>query len=210
MPAIKRCQLLTLLKNAGKYEKKFFTLKKIDLEKVCEDLGLDISKSPEKVQSKPVKSNAKPVKKKVQILELSDSSESESESEEDTEVEQEEVVVLPKKVKKKAGGKLTRRKKEEDEHDPKNDQDHKESADDIASILRKYSVEVRLLMKEYDYDDLDEYDINYVKTTFNQMTDSVENKIDIILGKSDFSKAEISKIEQKIRVQIHKYDTFMQ
>ena len=194
MTMIKRATILKLLKNNGSYEKRFFTMKKAELEEIAKDLGIDLTP--------PVDEPVKP--KKVEIAEFSDSSggeESESEPEP-------EVVVKKNKTKKITRSRL-KPKDDSDEYKPNDMQVQKDRSDSINTLIKNFAQDIRSILREYDVEYLDELDLRYVEDYYNEKYDEVLDKIETLLSQGEFSDSDVSKIEKKMNVQKIKMETFL-
>ena len=202
---IKRPTILKLLKQAGKYEKRFFTLKKAELEEIATNFGIDLTQPPDeqvKVETKvkaKVKSKAKP--KKVEIAEFSD-----------TEGESEEEEVPEKKPKKP---KMTRKhithENTEKEYTPRQRDIEKDRINTINVLIKEFGANVRNLLYDFDdVQDLDKHDEIYIIDEFNKLYDEVIDKLDTIVSQSEMSDKQVRKFESKIEMHTKKVEKFLE
>ena len=196
---IKRATILKLLKQANKYEKRFFTLKKAELLKIAQDLGIDLTENGEQ-----------PVKKKVQIQEFSDSdSECDSEcetdkaeSDKDDEKAEAQTVVVKQKIKR---SKIDVSK----QYSPTDKDIQKDRLNTANTLLKNFAQDIRELLCEYDVPDLDSYDEQLICDTYNELHDNLTIKLDTLISQGEFNQTEINKLEKKLDTQKNKVERFL-
>ena len=196
---IKRATILKHLKHHGKYERRHFTMKKLELEDECKKLGIDLTQNIDQTVKENVKEVVKP-KQKVVIQEPYDSSDDESSDEDESQVPQ---TPLPSpKVSKKLKRKQTIQKVEKVK--VKSDPDNKVKVNEILKDLNRC---IKDLFSEFDQKDLDQDDVNFIQNEFNLTLNEAQDMIDPLVG--NFSDADITKIEAKIDLQYKKLDRFV-
>jgi len=194
---MKRGTILKILKESGKYERKHFTMKKLELEQECKKLGIDINQ--ESSGDKPKKIE----KKKVQLLEPLSSSDDESEEEvKIPETPQLKPVEAPKKQK------LNRRQIKEKEKEKEKEKVPKQNnMKEVNKILKDLNFVIKELFNEFDKKDLDDEDISYIQNEFNLTINEAQDLLDELI--KDFSDSDIQKIESRIDLLYRKLDRFI-
>ncbi len=202
---IKRATILKHLKHHGKYERRHFTMKKVELEDECKKLGIDLTQNIEDGVKETVKQKVKQPKKVV-IQEPDDSSDDDS-SDEDDEVESTPTPVPSPVQSPKVTKKLKRKQnkvEKMDNMDKKSDPDNKGK---VTEILKDLNRCIKDLFSEFDRKDLDQDDISYIQKEFNLTLNEAQDLIDPLIV--DFSDSEINKIENKIDLMYKKLDRFL-
>jgi hypothetical protein len=198
---IKRATILKYLKHHGKYERRHFTMKKVDLENECKKLGIDLTQNIDTQHvGEAVKTPVKPAVKKVMIQEPDDSSD-ESSDEDDEEPVPQTPAPSPK-ITKKLKRKQTIQKVEKVKE--KSDPDNKVK---VTEILKDLNRVIKELFGEFDQKDLDQDDVIYLQNEFNITLNEAQDMLDPLIV--DFSDSQISKIEGKIDLQYKKLDRFL-
>jgi len=198
---IKRATILKHLKYHGKYERSHFTKKKGELEEICKKLGIDLTQN---IDTQPVKEDVKQVikPKKVEIQEPDSSDESSDDDEEQVPQTPLPTPVASPKVAKKLKRKQTIQKVEKVK--VKSDPDIKGK---VNQILKDINSVVRDLFSEFDKNEVDDVDEEYIRNEFNMILSEGQDMLDKLIV--DFSDAEIQKIETKIDLQYRKLDRFL-
>jgi hypothetical protein len=201
MTSIKRVTILKILKESGKYERRFFTMKKDGLIKECEKLGIDISQDLSENKPKKVQ-----IKKKIELLEpLSSSSDDESDDEEEI---PKTPVIKPAEAPKKQKQKLNRRAIKEKEKEKVEERVPKQnSMKQVNKILKDLNYVIKELFSEFDKKDLDDEDISYIQNEFNLTVNDAQDLLDELI--KDFSDSDIEKIESRIDLLYRKLDRFI-
>ena len=198
---IKRAKILKILKESGKYERRFFTMKKGELQQECARLGIDIN------QESPGDKPKKVEKKKVQLLEPLSSSDDDSEEEiKIPQTPQLKPVEAPKKQKQKLNRRQIKEKEKEKEKEkvPK-----KDNIKEVNEILKDFSRATKELLNEFDaQEELDKMDEEYIRKEFNIMLNEIQDMIDPLI--SDASDSQVNNIEKKIDLQCRKVDRFLE
>ena len=194
---IKRATILKHLKHHGKYERRHFTMKKVELENECKKLGIDLTQN---IDDQSVKAPVKP--KKVEIQEPdSSSSDDDTSDEEPTKIPQ---TPLPS-PKPTIAKKLCRKnQKVEKLEKVKVDTTNKVKVNEILKDLNRV---IKELFGEFDQRDLDEDDVSYIQNEFNLTLTEAQDMIDPLVA--EFSDNEITKIENKIDLMYRKLDRFL-
>ena len=203
---IKRATILKYLKHHGKYERRHFTMKKVELENECKTLGIDLTQNIDQHVGEAVKQKVKPVAKpkKVVIQEPDDSSSDESSDEDDQEQVPQTPAPspapspkVPKKLSRKQNQKVEKVKE-------KSDPDNKVK---VTEILKDLNRVIKELFGEFDQKDLDQDDVIYLRNEFNSTINEAQDMLDPLIV--DFSDSQISRIEGKIDLQYKKLDRFL-
>jgi len=195
---IKRGTILKYLKYHGKYERRHFTMKKLELENECKKLGIDLTQN---IDDQPVKEAVKVSKQKVVIQEPDDSSD-ESSSEDETESQTPLPTPAPSPKVKKLKRKQTIQKVEKVK--VKSDPDNKFKINEILKDLNRV---IKDLFSEFDQKYLDQDDVNYLQNEFNLTLNEAQDMLDPLIV--DFTDSEIAKIEAKIDLMYKKLDRFL-
>jgi signal transduction protein with GAF and PtsI domain len=205
---IKRPTLLKILKQHGKYEKKFFTMKKQDIEDEMRKMGISIV-APSEDNAKPKVAKPKVVKKKVKIIEPdSDSSDTDSESESESESVQTPVII--EQVKPTV--KLARRSKNttpqlDERTNIRNEQKDREST--IRLYIKDFTTDIRNLLSQYDDGEIDKFDEQNIIDTFDTLDDQLRDKLENIIDHGSFTDSMIRKIEKQLETQEKKVEKFL-
>ena len=194
---IKRVTILKHLKYHGKYERRHFTMKKVELEDECKKLGIDLTQNID-----TPKEHVKPAVKKVVVIQEPDDSSDESSSEDETESQVPQTPLPSPKVSKKLKRKQTIQKIEKvvQKVDPSNKVK-------INEILKDLNRAIKELFGEFDQKDLDQDDINYLQNEFNLTINEAQDLIDPLV--ENFSDSDLAKIENKIDLMYRKLERFI-
>ena len=191
---IKRATILKYLKYHGKYERRHFTMKKVELENECKTLGIDLTKN---IDNQPVKEAVKVTKQKVVIQEPDSSSDDETSDEEQV-PQPPTPAPSPKKLKRKQTIQKVEKVK------VKSDPDNRVK---VTEIIKQLNRAIKELFGEFDQKDLDQDDVIFLQNEFNLTLNEAQDLIDPLVA--DFNDNEIAKIEAKIDLQYKKLDRFL-
>ena len=201
---IKRVTILKHLKYHGKYERKHFTMKKLELENECKKLGIDLTQNIEDGTKEAVKQKVKPVAKTKVVIQEPDSSDDDTSDEDDAESHVPQTPLpspkSPKKLKRKQTQKV----------EPVEQKVEKTSTNNIQTVndlLKDLNYVIKQLFSEFDRKHLDDVDEEYIKTEFDMTISECQDMLDKLI--IDFSDAEIQKIEKKIDLQYRKLERFL-
>ena len=199
MVTINRSTILKHLKHHGKYERKHFTMKKLELETQCKELGIDLSQ-PIINEPVPSKGTAPVTKPKVVLQEPdSDSSDEDDEGSVDP-------VPTPVPTPSPPEKKLKRKNQRVEKVEPV-EKVNPDNKDRVNQILKDLNSVVKELFSEFDKKSIDDIDEEYIRTEFNLIISECQDMLDKLIV--DFSDAEIQKIETKIDLQYRKLDRFL-
>ncbi|MHA2182824.1 MAG: hypothetical protein ACXAAH_15500 [Promethearchaeota archaeon] len=195
---IKRATILKHLKHHGKYERRHFTMKKVELENECKKLGIDLTQN---IDDQTVKAPVKPKKVEIQEPDSSDESSDDETSDEETESQVPQTPLpSPKKLKRKQ----TIQKVEKVEQKVEPDNSKKKA---VTEILKDLNSVVLELFSEFDKNSIDNVDAEYIRTEFSLILNEAQDLIDPLV--TEFSDAEIQKIENRIDLQYRKLERFL-
>lgn len=198
---IKRVTILKYLKYHGKYERRHFTMKKVDLEDECKTLGIDLTQN---IDNQPVKEAVKVTKQKQVVVIQEPDSSSDDETSDEEQVPQtptpapSPVPAVVKKLKRKQT--IQKVEKVKEKYDP----DNKVKVNDILKELNRA---VKELFGEFDQKDLDQDDVIFLQNEFNLTLNEAQDMIDPLV--ENFSDNEITKIENKIELMYKKLERFL-
>jgi hypothetical protein len=193
---IKRATILKYLKHHGKYERRHFTMKKVDLEDECKKLGIDLTQNIDQHVGEAVKEDVKPVKAKTVMIQEPDDSSDESSDEDD---EEPTPAPVPTVVKK-----LSRKNQRVEPVEQKVDTTNKVKVNEILKDLNRV---IKELFGEFDQKDLDQDDVIFLQNEFNLTLNEAQDLIDPLV--ENFSDNEISKVENKIELMYKKLERFL-
>ena len=203
---IKRATILKYLKHHGKYERRHFTMKKVDLENECNKLGIDLTQN---IDTQPVKEAVKthvktPSKPKKVVIQEPDDSSDESSDEDDEEPTPTPTPAPSPTIIKKLKRKQTQKVEPVEQKVEKTSTNNIQTVNDL---LKDLNYVIKQLFSEFDRKHLDDVDEEYIKTEFDMTISECQDMLDKLI--IDFSDAEINKIEKKIDLQYRKLDRFL-
>jgi len=221
---IKRATILKHLKHHGKYERGYFSLKKKELEDICNKLGIDLTQDIEnKEESTPDtkpedKPGATPDKKPVKSVVIQEPPDDSSSDDDDDEADepadvpvvtappQQQPPTPPKKLKRrtKTIPKVKEQVKEQVEEQVEEQVDNRKIVNDILKDLNRA---IKELFDEFDSGKLDQDDVLYVQSEFNVTLNEAQDLIDPLI--ENFSDSEVNKIESKLDLMYRKLDRFL-
>ena len=139
MTLIKRATILKNLKYHGKYERRHFTMKKVELEDECKKLGIDLTQNID-----TPKEHVKPAVKKVVVIQEPDDSSDESSDEDEEPVPQTPTPSPIPKIAKK----LKRKNQKVEKVKVKSDPDNRVK---VNAIIKDLNRVIKELFGEFAY-----------------------------------------------------------
>ena len=201
---IKRVAILKYLKYHGKYERRHFTMKKVDLEDECKKLGIDLTQNIEDGAKEAVKQKVKPVKTKTVMIQEPESSDDDDTSSDDEPTQLPQTPAPSPTIIKKLKRKQTQKVEPVEQKVEKTSTNNIQTVNDL---LKDLNYVIKQLFSEFDRKHLDDVDEEYIKTEFDMTISECQDMLDKLI--IDFSDAEINKIEKKIDLQYRKLERFL-
>ena len=201
---IKRATILKHLKHHGKYERSHFTKKKGELEEICKKLGIDLTKNIDDGAKEVVKA---PVKPKVVIQEPESSSDESSDEDEDVPTKIPQTPLPSPVTSPKVAKKLKRKNQKVEKLEKVKVEPDNSKKNTVTNILKDLNSVVKELFSEFNKNEVDDVDAEYIKTEFHSILNEAQDLIDPLV--TEFSDTEIQKIESRIDLQYRKLERFL-
>jgi hypothetical protein len=190
----KRPRIFKILKQHGKYERKHFSMKLIELMDELKNLGIEYSDVPTSVPtSVPTELELVPTELEPVIykkISINEPDFSDNEDEVDKPKVTKVKVTKPKVTKVKVTKPEVVKIKRINIYGKK----------DVQKILNGFKDDIMDLLNEYDdIENLSEEDIDNIENSFDNSINIVYDNIDLILEKNNFDKPYIDLIDKKIK-----------